>query len=343
MMLRSVAARMLRTVVRRPAPPPRLSFGGWEELGREEARVVSLCHPKWRGVRTSAYSHRAPVVEVADAGHFSEELAEGMAGAGVEVLVLHAFPPGSEVLLARAGERGIATRCVLYSSMAQHGGEPGEAALVDRVVGLARAGGIGRLGFAKAGQVEAFRALGLEAAWVPNRPPHLPPLERRPLGEGLQVGVFAEPFWRKNVVTQLGAVALLEGARAHVIWRPRLEYLAGLEVVEHGLLPHQEFLGLQASMDLNLYVTLSECFPLTPVESYLSGVPCLMSPTSSLFRDDPELWELTTVSELDNPAAIARAALRLLDHRQEAVPRAQAWIEAFDQVAADLWAEFVSG
>jgi hypothetical protein len=65
-----------------------------------------------------------------------------------------------------------------------------------------------------------------------------------------------------------------------------------------------------------------------------------MSRTSAVFRSDPALWELTTVDELDNPRAIAAAANRLLESRDEAVARAHAWIAEADEVGASAWADF---
>ena len=108
-------------------------------------------------------------------------------------------------------------------------------------------------------------------------------------------------------------------------------------------MPWEEFLGLQASTDLNLYVTLSECHPLSPVESYLSGVPALVSRTSAVFRDDPQLWELTSVEVADDPSEIAAGARRLLQARDEALESARAWIEPADTEAALRWEQFVSG
>lgn len=328
---------------RRSEPaPPRLSFGSWDAFPREE-RVAVVCHPAWRGVRTAAHSSRAPVIETTDVGAGGEHLVRRLRDAGVEVLVVHGFPPGSDELIRRAAAAGLATRCILHSSMAQHGAEAGEAEVVDRVLALAAEGPLGRVGFVKEGLAEAFAALGHQVAYVPNRVPVLPRLDKLDLGgDALNVGVFAEPFWRKNVVTQLGAVALLDRARAHVLVLPEVGYLGALQVVEHGLLPWEEFLALQGSVDLNLYVTLSECQPQTPLESYAAGIPCLFSRTSALFRDDPELWELSTVDEDDNPRAIAGGAKRLLAATDTAVARAQAWMKLWDGRAVERWQEFVA-
>jgi hypothetical protein len=193
---------------------------------------------------------------------------------------------------------------------------------------------------AKKGVHQAFAAAGYPVTYVPNRVPRIPDFDKVDLGLGFHVGVFAEPFWRKNVITQLLAVGLLGGAVAHVMQRPDVGYLDGIEIIEHGELPWEQFVALQGSVDLNLYVTLSECHPSTPQESYLAGVPCLMSRVSGVFKDDDRLWELTTIDLLDNPSAIADAGSRLLASQDEAVQRARNWMRAFDSRAAGIWATF---
>ena len=321
---------------------PFLSFGSWGELPAADPSVVVVCHPDWRGVRTAAYTFRTPVVEAANLDRWGESLVDAMGAAGVDVVVVHGFPPGTGGFLDRAHNAGLATRLVLHSSMAQHGAEAGEAAVADEALTATGSGALDRIGFVKSGLAESFRALGYPASYVPNRSPELSALTRQDLGGGLSIGVFAEPFWRKNVVTQLGAVAMIDGATAHVMRRPAVGYLGDLAIVEHGEDPWDRFLGLQASTDLNLYVTLSECHPLSPVESYLSGVPALVSRTSALFRDDPRLWELTTAEVADDPSNIAAGSERLLANSDEAIALANRWIERADADAADRWGGFVA-
>jgi hypothetical protein len=314
------------------------SFPDWEDVVEE--LVVQICHPDWRGVRTVTYAFRAPVVECADLGVWGEELAIRIREASPGCVVIQGWPPGAGVFARQLAGGGIRVKCLLHSSPAQHGGEPGEAAVADEVLGLAREGVLDGVGMVKAGVAEAFTRLGYPVTHVPNRAPVLPDAEPLDLGPGFHVGVFAEPFWRKNVTTQLLAVALMEG-RAHVMRKPPNSYLDGLEVVEHGELPHHRFTALQGAVDLNLYVTLSECHPASPQESYLRGVPCLMSRTSAVFLSDPVLWEMTTVDQLDNPEAIAAAGHALLGRQDEAVARAKTWIGLADAVAEQRWREFV--
>jgi hypothetical protein len=304
--------------------------------------VVQVCHPDWRGVRTVAHGFATPVVECDNLARWGNELLTGVKEAGVEVVVIQGWPPGSGQFVELLHQEGIRTGCVLHSSPAQHGAEGGEAMVVDEILSLGRSGVLDSVGMAKSGVHTPLAALGFEVAYVPNRVPVLPEFETVDLGPGLNIGVFAEQLWRKNVVTQLMAVAALNGGRAHVMRRPALRYLDGLDVTEHGELPWDRFIALQSSVDLNLYVTLSECHPSTPQESYLAGVPCLVSRVSSVFRDDPVLWELTSVDEADNPSSIAAAAARLLEAKDEAVIRARTWMTDADRRGAEAWQRFVT-
>ena len=322
--------------------PPVLSFGSWDNLRPASPQVVQICHPHWRGVRTVAYGFGGPIVECDDLGVWGSDLVESARSAGVEIVVIQGWPPGSGSFAQLASRAGIRVACVLHSSPAQHGAEGGEAAVIDEILELLGSGTLAAVGMAKDGVHEPFRALGYDIAYVPNRVPTLPNFERIDLGAGLNVGVFAEPLWRKNVTTQLMAIAMLDDARAHVMRKPGVGYLRYLPTEVHGELPWNQFIALQSSVDLNLYVTLSECHPSTPQESYLAGVPCLVSRVSSVFREDPVLWDLTSVDEADNPASIARGAMRLLEAKEEAVQRARVWMVEADRRGAEAWNRFVS-
>jgi hypothetical protein len=260
----------------------------------------------------------------------------------VGLVVIQGWPPGAAAFADLAHASGVAVKCVLHSSPAQHGAEPGEAAVADEVMSLASSGVLAGVGMVKYGVAEALRTTGHTVSYVPNRAPLLPSVAKRDLGPGLHIGVFAEPFWRKNVVTQLLALSMLDESVGHVMRKPPVAYVEGIDLVEHGELPWDQFVVVEGSVDLNLYVTLTECHPLMPIESYLLGVPCLISRTSAVFREDPELWELTTVDRLDEPLAIAEAARALLERRHEAMTRARDWIAKADVEAEATWAEFVS-
>ena len=98
-----------------------------------------------------------------------------------------------------------------------------------------------------------------------------------------------------------------------------------------------------ADQHCNLYVGLSECSPLFPLESLHWGVPCLIGPTSHLFIRSPLARADSEGAQAELTMAAARLEDWLVVDRPEdsdaiaaAVPRA---IEATDEILASyrIW------
>jgi hypothetical protein len=303
--------------------------------------VVQVCHPEWRGVRSSAIAFRDPVLEAADLNDLVGRTDE-LVAAGATTVVIQGWPPSAATFAQAASEAGISVLGIFHSSPAQHGVDGGEAEAVHQMFELKDSGVMSRVGTVKAGLVEAFRSVGYEIEHVGNRVPVLGDIEPVTVKEGTNVGILLYPMWRKNVTTQILAASEL-GWRPFVMADPQVPYLSPNDLTVCGELPRAEFLSILAAMDVSFNVTLSECHPMMPMESYRLGVPCLISSTSDLFSDNPRLLELTTVNEADNPAAIASAASRLLEHRDEAVTLANDSLDRTDRRSAEQWQVFTRG
>ncbi|GMQ94848.1 MAG: hypothetical protein BMS9Abin12_2358 [Acidimicrobiia bacterium] len=301
--------------------------------------VLQVCHPDWRGVRASARAFRDPVFEARDLSTVIGRVAD-ITEAGVETVVIQGWPPNAAAFATALSASGMRVLAVFHSSPAQHGVDGGEAEAVNEMLELHRSGVVSGVATIKAGVAGSLRSLGYDVAHIGNRVPKLGTIAPAPVVEGTNVGIFLYPMWRKNVTTQILAAHSL-GWRPFVMDDPCVPYLSRNDLTICGELPREEFLTIQAAMDLTLNVTLSECHPIQPMESYRLGVPCLISRTSDLFIEDPGLYELTTVDQTDNPDAIADGARRLLANRAEVVPRANAVLDAIDRRSAGQWRTFV--
>jgi hypothetical protein len=294
-------------------------------------------------VRSSALAFEDPVLEADDLTRLVPAIGT-IAEGSVATVVIQGWPPGAARFARAASAAGVDVLAVSHSAPAQHGVDAGEAEAVSEVLGLIDEGVVARLGVVKAGLAESLRALGHLVEHVPNRVPNIDrparDLERTP--DGTPVGIFLFPMWRKNVSTQVLAAAELSWT-PHLMGDPGVEYLATMETVVHGELERDAFLAAFASMHMNFNVTLSECHPMMPMESYRLGVPCLMSRTSDLFSEDPEFRDLTMVADADDPHAIALAARRLDDARSDAVRLANQLLDAADGRAAEVWNQFTRG
>jgi len=310
------------------------------EIPETPRGVLQVCHPDWRGVRSAAIAFGDPVLEASDLKVLVTRT-EDLVAAGVATVVIQGWPPNAEKFATAASEAGISVLGLFHSSPAQHGVDGGEAEAVHQMLELRRSGVMSGLATVKAGLVDSFRSLGHEISHVGNRVPELHDVEPATVSEGTNVGIFLSPIWRKNVTTQILTAHQL-GWRPFVMDDPDVPYLSRNDLTICGELPRDEFLAIQAAMDINLNVTLSECHPMMPMESYRLGVPCLVSRTSDLFLDDPELYDLTTVDQPDNPGAIAGAAERLLHNRANVLPRANAALDALDLRSAEQWRAFTA-
>jgi hypothetical protein len=65
-------------------------------------------------------------------------------------------------------------------------------------------------------------------------------------------------------------------------------------------------------MDINLYVTLSECSPMLPLESISMGVPVLVGPTTTFFDSDPFLRQRLVAASPEDMGCIRRTVEALL-------------------------------
>lgn len=303
--------------------------------------VLQICHPDWRGVREAAHAFDDPVVESNDLQSLVTSIPQILT-AGATTVVIQGWPPGAGMFAAAVAEHGMTVLAVFHSSPAQHGVDIGEAEAVSEIFELQHNETLSGVATVKAGTATAYNALGLDITHISNRVPNIGDVTKFDVEEGTNAGILLYPMWRKNVTTQVLAVHQL-GWRPNLMNDPHVAYVPSDTFTVWGELPRKEFLSVQAAMDISLNVTLSECHPMMPMESYRLHVPCLTSRTSDLFIDDPDLYELTTVDRPDDPDAIAIAAASLLENRDEAVQRANASLDRTDRQAAEQWQAFTSG
>ncbi|WP_454007185.1 glycosyltransferase family 4 protein [Alcaligenes sp. Marseille-Q7550] len=170
----------------------------------------------------------------------------------------------------------------------------------------------------------ALERIGIRAWDLFNPVPDLPVAGRsfRGSGESIQIGLFsAISSWYKNPHVQLLAVA----GRPDVVLNTNLHeddirhVDLGVKAVRHyHHMPRPNFLQLIAQQDLNLYVTNTECSPMTALESWAMGVPCIVGPAGDVYSAvSPRLAELLVEPKVDDPTAIAARIDLVLAHRDE--------------------------
>lgn len=126
----------------------------------------------------------------------------------------------------------------------------------------------------------------------------------------IKIGLFsAISSWYKNPYVQLLSLS----GKKNVFLSTNLDGkeiekmgidLAGIKSISH--LPRGKFLDLLSQQDINLYVTNTECSPMTVLESWSMGVPCIVGPAGDVYKKvSKRLSELLVEVNVDNPKAIS--------------------------------------
>jgi hypothetical protein len=105
--------------------------------------------------------------------------------------------------------------------------------------------------------------------------------------------------------------------------------------------PQAEIQQHLRSMHLNLYVTLSECCPMLPLESLAEGVPCLLGPNSHLFDDSAYLRSRLVVDYPERNEIIAHYIRQALTERDDIVAAYRRWAPKYWQRVQDSVADFL--
>lgn len=312
------------------------------QIRDEAAPVLAVVRPDWYGVTTSTVNN-FPNVLLCPPDCEPGGAAEKILSKGFGTVV---FSDVSELFVQIAHTikgRSPGTRLLVHyhASFAQNA-EPAIRERFKLLVGLAREGVVERTGCAKAGMAEALEGMGVPACYVPYRAEPPGPVAHHAARSPRRIGVFVRDILRKNAHTQFMAAHMMGNVEVHANDAPDLSYLPGaLRLVAHGQLPHEQFLKVAGEMDLNLYVSLSECYPMMVVESLIRGVPCLTSHTHEIFEHDPALGKALIVGALDNPVAIAEQAEQVLSDREAVGRRCEAYAQELNRRAEALLNELV--
>jgi len=303
-------------------------------LDRDQRSVIAVCAPRWRGVTAATESLFDHVVHLPrSADRHPDELGDAELDVASRMLlereVRHVVLSGADIAQFRLAERlkrlDRAVRCdVLWHSTYVQLREEGQWMSFNAIVAAARAGLVTSVGVAKKGMESLFRSMGCRSDFVMNFVPTVP-AEPAPFdGDGIHVGIWPSNVnYTKLPHAMLAALVRLPDVTLHAAgFDDRccdLVELLGIRAarLSRDLLPVGDLLGAMQATHLTLSVTFAESCPMTPLQSFGAGVPCLLGPTSHLFEEHAYLRRTVVVPYPDRADVIAaHIALAMSERRQ---------------------------
>jgi len=228
-------------------------------------------------------------------------------------------------------------------------GEEHAGGLFWRWLGAHEEGLITRIGVTKFGFDGFLRQQGVDAVCLPQFVPMDP--ERFRTGKVTDVaGIWlsGSSSYRKLPHAMIAAVKAMRSfyLKGSGLGAEGLALVSALDVpflqVFEDPIPYERLLREIASTAISLYVTISECSPMLPIESFSLGVPCLIGPGSHLFRDHALLREMLVVEQPYNPALIADMGVAAAARRDDLVAAYGRYNQEIEAQAREAMARFLA-
>jgi glycosyltransferase involved in cell wall biosynthesis len=173
----------------------------------------------------------------------------------------------------------------------------------------------------KRGLEKILQRMGIWSSYIFNPVPMLDEsLKRRTIDpDHVKVGLFSSiGSWYKNPFPQLMSLTGMKNIELTTSLPKYQTDMARLGIgqinhIEH--MSHGNFLRVLAQQDINLYVTNTECSPMTPLESWESLVPCIVGPAGDVYSSvSKKLAEFLVEKNVDDAFAISKRLQLVIDN-----------------------------
>jgi hypothetical protein len=342
--------------VKPPAPVQRpfsaAERGFIESIRTQQDATVAVHCPKWLGVTSSTrilFQNTYPVPADASIDPFSvseadiEHHARVLAESGVRHVV---FSGGDESHLKIAGRlrelRPETTVDLFWHGSYHQIGEEYVWHILKLWMHAVREGRVRSILTCKAGMEDFFRSAGIPSSlllnYVPGDVMQPPEIPASPLRAGLWL---SGQNFRKAPYAMIAAMRMVGDVRIHGagLDPASLELINELglptEAISNTPIARASLIDAIRRTHVSLYVTLSECCPMLPLESMQAGVPCLIGPCSHLFEDNRYLYDRLVVPFPDRADVIARYFSRAVAERDEIIAEYARYAPRYNARAVD--------
>jgi hypothetical protein len=291
-------------------------------------KPVAIAHPDWLGIRSSAAQMFDDLLLLTDelTPEDGESIAERLLARRPRAVVLQGFPFTYQHLVQALHRQAphLPVHVVWHGTFMQ---APEDYAWRSfrLMCALHKQGKIRRIGLVKKGQEQILRHRGLDAHYLLNMYRVIPEAATSVPVSPIKLGIWSiSELKHKPPYEMLAAASTIEGSQVvgSVASDRMLEFCNEFGLAHRFLgrmVPQAEMPAQLATTHLNLYVTLNECAPMLPLESFGAGVPCIVGPNTPYFENNPYLRSRLVVPVPDDAYAIAQKIKLALAEREQII------------------------
>lgn len=281
-----------------------------DNVKNKKPEIIAIVSPDFRGVRSATIEMVPDVIEISNiySRNKAIELANEVMKYSPKKVLVSGYAKGHDMLIEELKKIDSSLRIfvLIHSAFIWFDVYPAENGVFEKFITMAKNGIIEKVGFCKRDLAEYFRSQGLDTYFVMNRFYPEKHEFKNINKENINIGVFGNNLWHRNITNQVIGSLMVKNSQIHVNEITNHFFIDQDRVEVHGILPKDEFLKLYKKLDLTLYVSMTECFPMVAIESMQYGVPCLVSDTSDVYAFNPKLKSWLTVSTIDSPIGISK-------------------------------------
>lgn len=315
-----------------------------------QGEPVAIAHPEWLGIRSSASQVFEHLLFLRDdlSPPIAQEIARRLADCRPSAIVFQGFPYTYQHLvesLHRSAQH-IPLYAVWHGTFMQ-ASEDYAWRSFRLVCSLQRQGKIRRIGCVKRGQDEILRRNGLDASFLLNRYTQVPQHASQVADGASRLGIWSiselrhKPPYEMLAAASMIDNAIVVGSVASQRMREFCEEFGVPHDFVGSMVPQAEMPEHLAACHVNLYVTLNECAPMLPLESFAVGAPCIVGPNTPYFEDDPYLRSRLVVDVPDDASEIAARIGDVLRERDEIVSAYKAYAMRYNALSAATVRQFL--
>lgn len=150
----------------------------------------------------------------------------------------------------------------------------------------------------------------------------------------------------KNIFTQMLATKFFENAVVDIVpSSEQIEDYAKMNNMKYTnvsyFIPTDELMERIKQNDINVYATFTECAPMFPMESFESGVPCIIGNNNDYFKGS-KLRDYVCVNREDDPLEIYNKIKEVLENKEEVMELYKKWKTNFNTENEKLVKEFIN-
>lgn len=313
-------------------------------------KIIAICHPYWQGVRSAAEGQSPNLLLLPELSpNKLKKAVDLIKYASPTHIILNGYWRGYDdfAIEIKKSMKDIKIFYVHHGSFYQMLEDRRMPDILSLIVTLYKKGVISKIAFVKDGMAETFRYFGIESQLLLNRVSQSSEKIEQEWHSPIKIFIPATDHLRKNLHTQIMAALMIdEIEEIHIIGPVNLVYLRNSKalldrIIIHPKLNRKEVLKLISESTFVLYVTLSECAPMIPLECLSQNIPCLTGNNHGLFLNNFYLKDILIVKEEDNPISIMKSIIRIKENYKDIKKAIFNFNYFYDQMADESMQSFL--